>query len=615
MKLLESFRDDTGQPRHRTVVSLGDAPIKKDDWKLIAKALEDILYGHQELVKRDLSENQRGWVDRIIRRIGSEGHWESPKNKESGPVIDGVLADKVTHTETAQLGAELIGWETWKRLGMPQLLDTLGFNHSQSQAASISVINRLVDPVHEHNLIDWYRRTGLPELMGSRLRGAGDDRFYRVSDLLLKHQHAIEKHLREQQSTLFNLNRTVLLYDLTNTHFEGLCNANPKAERGKNKQKRNDCMQIVVGMVFDEFGFEMSHKIFEGSLNDSKSLVDMIDQLDAVYTDSHKKPLIVMDAGIASKKNRQLLRNNGYSYLVNDTRNQRGNYLKEFKEDDKFKTVPGRENKSPVQVRLLNEKLQTDSGDASERVVLCKSYKRGSKEKAIMSNAEKRFCEDVEKLVRRIEKKQLKNRDKIHQAIGRIKTRHTRVQRYYTITFEEVDGGHQLRYQRKEEACSDAETLHGCYVLRTDEQTLSETELWQLYISLTKAEEGFKMLKSHLGLRPNPHQKEDRVDAHVFICVIAYHLLCNIQFMLEQQEDRRNWDTIKRILKTHCYTTIQLPTQNGDIHRIRRAGEPEECQKTIYNALQIDWRRLPVNRFDASASPATATKDQSQTTL
>lgn len=607
MKLLESFRDDSGQPRHRTVVSLGNAPIEKGDWKPIAKVLEDSLHGHQQLVRRDLSENQRVWVDRIIRRIDSEGRWQSPKKRESGPVIDGVLADKVTHTQTAQLGPELIGWEIWKRLGMPALLDTLGFNHSQSQAAAISVINRLVDPVHEHKLIDWYRRTGLPELMGSRLRGAGDDRFYRVSDLLLKHQSAIEKHLRERQSTFFNLNRTVLLYDLTNTHFEGLCSANPKAKRGNNKQKRNDCMQIVVGMVFDEFGFEMSHKIFEGSLNDSKSLVHMIEQLDAVYTDSDKKPLIVMDAGIASKKNRKLLRDNGYSYLVNDTRNQRGHYLEAFKEDNKFKTVPGRENKSPVRVRLLNEKLQSGSGEASERVVLCKSHKRGSKEKAIMSNAEKRFRGEIEKLARRIEKKQLKNRDKIQQAIGRIKARHRRVQRYYAITLEEVDDCHHLRYQRKEEACSDAETLHGCYVLRTDEQTLSETELWQLYISLSKAEEGFKMLKSYLGLRPNPHQKEERVDAHVFICVIAYHLLCNIQFMLEQQEDRRNWDTIKRILKTHCYTTIQLPTQNGDIHRIRRAGEPEECQKTIYNALQVDWRGLPVNRFSMPTLSATTT--------
>ena len=112
--------------------------------------------------------------------------------------------------------------------------------------------------------------------MGSKLRGAGDDRFYRVSDRLWRDQQRIEEHLRQAQSSLFNLQRTVLLYDLTNTHFEGLCAGNAKAKRGANKQKRNDCLQIVVGMVFDQYGFEMTHRIFEGSLHESKSVVQMM---------------------------------------------------------------------------------------------------------------------------------------------------------------------------------------------------------------------------------------------------------------------------------------------------------------------------------------------------
>ncbi|MEO5367121.1 MAG: hypothetical protein H7831_12400 [Magnetococcus sp. WYHC-3] len=114
---------------------------------------------------------------------------------------------------------------------MQKLLTGLGFNRSQTQAAAISVINRLVDPSSEHSLPNWYRRTGLPELMGNQLRGAGDDRFYRASDLLLAQQREIERHLRERQRSLFNLTRTVLLYDLTNTHFEGLCQRHAGATR------------------------------------------------------------------------------------------------------------------------------------------------------------------------------------------------------------------------------------------------------------------------------------------------------------------------------------------------------------------------------------------------
>ena len=252
LRLIESYRDDTARSRHRVVASLGNAPIERADWKTLAKAVEDRLYGREVLLARDLGEVHAQWVDRIVRQVGSEGRWK-PFSKPpcTEEVIDGVRAEAVSHTDTAELGPVLLGWEIWKRLGMPELLSVLGFNRSQSQAAAISAINRLAEPSSEHSLMDWYRRTGLPELMGNQLRGAGDDRFYRVSDLLLARQGEIERHLRERQSSLFNLERTVLLYDLTNTHFEGVCNRNPKAKRGANKQKRNDCAQIVVGMVFD----------------------------------------------------------------------------------------------------------------------------------------------------------------------------------------------------------------------------------------------------------------------------------------------------------------------------------------------------------------------------
>ncbi|MEO5367122.1 MAG: hypothetical protein H7831_12405 [Magnetococcus sp. WYHC-3] len=112
----------------------------------------------------------------------------------------------------------------------------------------------------------------------------------------------------------------------------------------------------------------------------------------------------------------------------------------------------------------------------------------------------------------------------------------------------------------------------------------------------SRVEDGFKALKSDLGLRPNRHQTEERVDAHVFISVPAYHLLRNILWTLEQKGDNRNWETLKGVLCTHCYTTILLPTRSGQTHRIRRAGQPEECQKGIYRHLGIAWDKLPRTR-------------------
>jgi len=616
LKLIESYRDDTATSRHRTVVSLGNAAIARKHWKPIAKVVEGRLYGQEDLIERDLIGEEQRWVDRIVRQISSEGRW-TPFHRaaRTAPVIDGVLADEVTHTETAELGPALIGWQIWRRLGMPELLSVLGLNRSQSQAAAISVINRLVDPGSEHGLLDWYRRTGLPELMGNKLRGAGDDRFYRVSDLLLARQRAIEAHLRERQSSLFNLTRTVLLYDLTNTHFEGLCKRNPKAKRGVNKQKRNDCAQIVVGMLFDQFGFEMAHKVFEGSLNDSKSLLKIIGELNAAAGERKEKPLVVMDAGVATRKNLKLLREHGFGYLVNDSRGQRKRYQAQFAEQKAFHVVEGREGKEQVLVRVIDDPHATAEAGVAERIVLCKSLPRGNKEQAIMSNTEQRFLEALQKLALRIEKGQIKDRSKIQRAIGRIQAKHTRVRRYYKVELTGKAGELRLKWTQDEEQMRQAADLFGCYVLRTDERTLSEHQLWQLYISLTRAEDGFRALKSDLGLRPNPHQKEDRVDAHVFICVLAYHLLRNILWTLEQKGEQRSWETLKRVLRTHCYTTILVPTNKGQTHRIRKAGQPEECQKAIYRGLDIEWRGLPCTRSVVTGHPVQAKDRAGHATL
>jgi hypothetical protein len=134
---------------------MGNAPIERADWKPIAKAVEDRLYGREALLERTLSEAQTHWVDRIVRQVGNEGRWQplatAPANED---ILDGVRADAVSHTDTAELGPVLLGWEIWKRLSMPEVLETLGFNRSQSQAAAISVINRLADPSSEHSLME-----------------------------------------------------------------------------------------------------------------------------------------------------------------------------------------------------------------------------------------------------------------------------------------------------------------------------------------------------------------------------------------------------------------------------------------------------------------------------
>src|SRR5208337_1773799 len=224
LQLLESYRNPQGQPRHRVVLSLGDAPLAPEDWKAVAAVVADQLYGQTPLVPATLSDRARQYVDSITRRVLREGRWLPLRPAVVDPQaqsLDGVLVDQVTHSQSAVLGPVLLAYHAWQELGLPAALSGLGFNPTQQALAAATVINRLVEPLSEHALAQWLAGTALPDLLGERILKGDSNRFYYVSDTLLAKQAELEAHLRAQQARHFHYGRTILLYDLTNTHFEG----------------------------------------------------------------------------------------------------------------------------------------------------------------------------------------------------------------------------------------------------------------------------------------------------------------------------------------------------------------------------------------------------------
>lgn len=205
----------------------------------------------------------------------------------------------------------------------------------------------------------------------------------------------------------------------------------------------------------------------------------------------------------------------------------------------------------------------------------------------MISRAEERFLADVKALTERIEAGRLKDGEKIQRAIGKLQKKHSRVQRFYSI---ELRGG-SLVAERKDEQMQQALELCGDYVLKTDKQVDAD-ELWQLYMTLLKAERGFGMLKGSLGLRPNHHQLEARVDAHIFISVLAYHLLTWINHQLELFGDNREWTTIRRVLSTHSLVSTILPLQDGTTLQVRKPSVPDPEQAKILQILGIDWKQM-----------------------
>ena len=582
LQLVEAYRNNEGQPRQRVVASLGNAALPAGDPRRLAKAVERQLNGQADWLDGAITEETAAWVVHVAKLAKRSKGATAPVR---GTVIDGVLLDEMETGEIVELGPQLVAMKAWDALDFTPMLHNLGMSPTAIATAQVMVANRLIEPLSEWALIDWARRTALPELLDVRLSKTTKDRLYRVSDELLKHRKPIETFLRGKSRDLFSLNRSVILYDVTNTHFEGVCAKNPKAKHGKNKQKRNDCRQVAVGMAFDENGFPLAHEVFEGNIADTKTLRRILARL--ALPEAGLKPVVILDAGFASAANLALLRELGYSYLINITRGSRKKYAGEFAASG-FEPLPDRAENQQVEVRKI-----TDPDDPASVLVLCRSAQRRLKEVAMISTAEQRFLTDSGRLQARIAKGKLKREALIGRAIGALLKKHPKVARFYKLTH----GSGALRVERDDGRLEAAMELCGDYVLKTD-HSLNGAELWKLYMTLLRAEEGFSSLKGALGLRPNFHQLEERVEGHIFISVLAYHLLCWVGHRLTQSGDVRDWQTLRRLLRTHSVVTTRLPLNDGRVVEVRKPSLPDAAQALVYQRLGIDWKKAcPARKF------------------
>jgi len=577
LQLVESYRDHEKQPRQKILLSLGNVDLPKEMWKEVAEEVENRLKGVNTFLKP--SKKAEKWVEKIIKELSKKETATQPNSNQCCSITTNPT--NIIHSDTTELGPLLPVMKAWDSLDLPAILSDLGFNPTQIRDAALSIMNRLLDPCSENSLPDWIKTTSFEDLLGKPIRNGKKDRFYRVADLLYKNKEAIETALRKKEVSLFNLQEVIILYDLTNTYFEGACEQNPKAKRGNSKEKRFDAPLLSVGLVLDSEGFVIRHDVFDGNRHDSSSLFPMIEKLKD-KRGSDEKPLIILDSGFASEDNLKELRERNFDYIVVGKRPTRTAYEKEFFSLP-FKKVEGREGKPSVKIATIDE--------GTEKIILCHTETREAKEKAIISQAEKRYLKDLEKLKVRLEKGRLKAKSKVQQVLGRLLERHPRVTRYYQVSFNEEN--FSLSWERLDEKYEASLKLSGSYYLRSSRKDLSDQEIWHLYITLTRVEAGFRTLKSELGLRPVYHHREDRCDSHIFITILAYRLLHWIEYNLQQQQEKRSWVTIRRLLRTHAYTTITLPSEDGKTLHLRIPGKPDLEQAQIYGLLGINHHRLP----------------------
>ena len=560
---------------------------------MLARKVESSLQGQASLEPADAGMEALVEKARRGRKPAA-----APLMGQTPEPIVAVDTDRVTIEEAREAGAVHVGHQMWQQLGLDQILSSAGLSDRARMLSEVMTLNRLIFPLSEHAMPDWIRRTAMGDILGTDFSTLNDEALYRNLDKLHPNREQIERELAQREKTLFNLDDTLYLYDLTSTYFEGQAMSNPQAKRGYSRDKRPDCKQVVVGLVLDRDGFPKAHEVFDGNRQDRTTVEEMLKSLEK-RTGPKPGSTVVMDRGMAYEENLQQIRARGLHYIVAGRQPERHPWLDEFENDDGWEEIvrtssprnPA-QKKSSVQVK----RRQKDG----ELYILCLSQGREQKDRAIRQTHERRLLKDLEAFKARIQKGHLTEPDKIHQGIGRLKERYPRVARYYRI---EYDPSHKsLIWQEDTAKKTIAEKLDGGYVLKTDRQDLTADEIWRTYILLTRVEAAFRAMKSPLMERPIFHHLQHRTQTHIFLCVLAYHLLVGIEKRFLDQGMHTSWWTIREQLSTHQVVTVVLPTAQGRVLKIRKGTTPEPTHREIYSTLKVPLEVMrPVKTWHEAA--------------
>ena len=580
-KLVESYRTESGS-KHRTLLYLGSLDgLNTDQIKLLAKTIESKLKGENKLLFNIIDEEVEVLATHFAQLFTHRELVNAPTIDQSDNKYDyeTINLKSIAQSSTRTIGAEYVGVSALKMLELDNLFLKLGFNQAQTNHAILSIVGRLVNPGSELNTTQWAKKTsGIDELLNTDFSDIALNSLYRISDLLLKNQNAIENHLSKTEKALFSLDEKIVLYDLTNTYFEGSAQLNSKAAFGRSKEKRTDRPLLTLGLVLDGMGFVKKSRIFSGNIGESKTLLEMLEDLTGSYNKKSglsKRKTVVMDAGISTDKNLDLIKSKGFDYICVSRSKIK---TPDFSQLELTEVINKKGRK--VGVKLIKDK--------EEKILYCQSEFKQKKERSMLSAFQKRFEEGIEHISLAIHKKRgMKKYEKVIERIGRLKEKNKSVARFYKINVEQVDGitkSVKWEFNKKEAA---KQRFSGSYFLKTNRKDLDEKEIWSIYNTLTDIENAFRCLKLELGLRPIHHQKESRADAHIFITVLAYHLLHLIRVKLRQRGIQKEWRFVSKLLSTQVRITTTMKTKNNSIINMRSTSEPEDFHLEVFNAMGI----------------------------
>jgi transposase len=505
---------------------------------------------------------------------------------------DGTPAPRYVQIDTSQVRVENIRSFGGPWLAM-QLIDKLGLRAFLGDAmpsgreeigwdvmSLVLVILRLLEPSSELRIAEHlFERTALDALLGISPEKVNEDRLYRALDKLIGHKNALQKHLKNRLGELFKLEYDLLLYDVTSTYFEGQCLKNPLARRGYSRDQRSDCKQVCIALVVSRCGMPIGYEVFAGNRTDVTTVEEIVTTMEARYGRSER--IWVMDRGMSSSDNIEFLKEGDRRYIIGTPKGMLRKYEQEIIGPDWTAIRDG------LEVKLC----QDPEGGSEETFILCRSAERAKKEQAMHQRFEKRIEEGLAKIQKSCQR-QKQDAVKLSHGVGKLMGQNTRAAGAFKTQIGVDEKGRVTLNWEKVESWRDwARLSEGCYLLRSNVKDWPADELWRAYIQLTEAEGAFRIHKSDLTLRPVWHQKQERVEAHILVCFLAYVLWKTLGQWCKSaglgDEPRKVLDEIAQL----SVVDVVLKTRCGREIRRQCVATPTEHQAILLGGLKLHLPR------------------------
>lgn len=545
----------------------------------------------------EINDSERASWTRAIEAVDENDRTRQihlfPEDRTPDPRLKhSALQLRLSNIELArprQWGGCWLALELWHRLALDAFWQPL-LPASQKGTPWLKVLKtlvvyRLLAPGSEWNLhCHWFDRSAMADLLHDDFRLAAIDTLYRCHDRLLDHREALFTHLKDRWTGLFGTSCDILLYDLTSTYFEVDANG-PVTEASKlksfgySRDKRPDCVQIVIALIITPDGLPIGYEVMRGNTSDKTTLGDMLEKISRLY--GKERRTWIMDRGIPTEETLDQMRHSNPSvrYLVGTPKGRLTKLEKDLAAKD------WQEVKDDVQVKLLPRE--------GELYVLARSLPRRSKESAMRRKKLKAYWSRLNEL----QKRDKLTRDELLLAIGAAKEKagrnaHRLVILHLPASGEQVSAG-TFRIELDRKKLKETRRHEGQYLLRSNLTGEDPAELWRNYMNLVRIEESFRTLKGDLGLRPVFHQLDDRIEAHVFISFLAYCLHVTLEKYNKKAATGLSSRSVLERMSEIQMLDVTIPATDGRELRMKRYTKPEKVHQLLLDQLGFSLPAQP----------------------